>query len=70
MLQMLLIYFKKIIQKLPKAPGYLVGNKVAYKITSNPKTSPQTEEKLMDILKKRYVSPENGQQLVDELRLI
>ena len=55
---MLLIHFKKVIQKLAEAPGDLIGNKIADKITSNPKTSQQRDVKSMEIPKERDVSPE------------
>ena len=56
---------KKAIQNTAEATGDLIGNKIADKITSTSK-SPQNDEKLhsktdeneIEILKERYISPE------------
>ena len=69
---------KRAIQKTPEATGGLVGNKIADKITSVSKKSLQKSTKLPTIdeneklttHKKRYISPEERQQIIDELRLI
>ena len=69
---------KRAIQKTAKATGDLVGNKIADKITSVSKKSlkkPRDEELSSnevnkEIPKKRYISPKERQQFIDELRLI
>ena len=66
---------KRAIQKTAEATGNLVGNKIAYKITSVSKKStkkiPTIDEDVELVThKKRYISPEERQQIIDELRLI
>ena len=66
---------KRAIQKTDKATGDLVGNKIADKITSVSKKStkklPTIDEDVeLTTHKKRYISPEERQQIIDELRLI
>ena len=70
---------KRAIQKTAEATGDLIGNKIADKITSASKKSPKelqsnkTEvDKVSpkDVPKKRYISPEERQQIIDELRLV
>ena len=72
---------KRAIQKTAEANGDLTGNKIADKITSlskkksakelhnNDKTK---EEEDLEITthKKRYISPEERQQIINNLRLI
>ena len=66
---------KRAIQKTAEATGDLVRNKIADKKTS---VSKKSTEKLPTIdkdaelatLKKRYISPEERQQIIDELRLV
>ena len=76
---------KRAIQKT-EATGDLIGNKIADKITNVSKKSSARSEKLKDdnindeleagrtspkdILKKRYISPEEKQQIIDVLRLV
>ena len=53
----------------------MIGNKIADKITStSKKKSPNNDEREEDVEitthKRRYVSPEEWQQLTDELRLV
>ena len=66
---------KKAIQKAAEATGDLIGNKIADKITTVSK-KPQNNESeadsnsLKDVPKKRYISPEERQQIIDELRLV
>ena len=69
---------KRAIQKTEEARGDLIGNKIADKITSvsnkksakelhnNDETKEQEDAKIT-IHKKRYISPEERQQLIDEL---
>ena len=65
---------KRAIQKTAKATGDLVGNKIADKITSVSKKStknlPTIDEDVELTPKKRYISPEERQQIIDELRLV
>ena len=66
---------KRAIQKTAEATGDLVGNKIADKITSVSKKStkklPTIDEDVeLTTPKKRYISPEERQQIIDELRLV
>ena len=66
---------KSAIQKTAEATGELVGNKIADKITSVSKKStkklPTIDEDIeLNTHKKRYISPEERQQIIAELRLI
>ena len=64
---------KWAIQKREAATGDLIGNKTAYKITS---VSTDLHSKNDDanskvkVPKKRYISPEERQQIIHELRLV
>ena len=69
---------KRAIQKTAEATGDLIGNKIADKITSASKKSSKELENNetevdraspKDAPKKRYISPEERQQIIDELRL-
>ena len=70
---------KKAIQKTAEATGDLIGNKIADKITSISKkpvkelpNNDEREKENVEITtrKKIYVSPEERQQIIDELRLV
>ena len=70
---------KRAIQKTAEATGDVIGNKIADKITSVSKKksakelpNDETEEEDVEIAtpKKRYISPEERQQIIDELRLV
>ena len=75
---------KKAIQKTAEATDDLIGNKIANKITSVSKkpamelhskklhNNDETKEEDVEITtrKKRYISPEERQQIIDELRLV
>ena len=66
---------KRAIQKTAKATGDLVGNKIPDKITSVSKKStkklPTIDEDVeLTTHEKRYISPEERQQIINELRLI
>ena len=66
---------KRAIQKTAEATGDLVGNKIADKITSVSTKSTKklptiNEDAELTTHKKRYISPEDRQQIIDELRLI
>ena len=68
---------KRAIQKTAELTGYLIGNKITDKITSISKKSAkelQNNETEVDAEraspKKRYISPEEMQQIINELRLV
>ena len=67
---------KRAIQKTAEATGDLIGNKIADKITSVSKKSSNNnnnnnnEDVEITAHKKRYISPEERQQIIDELRLV
>ena len=68
---------KRAIQKTAEATSDLISNKIADKITSVSKKSNKklpNDETEADVervtTKKRYISPEERQQIIDELRLV
>ena len=73
---------KRGLQKTAEATGDLIGDKIADKITDDSKMSPtelQSTElyskidhgnSAIEVPKKRYISPEERQQIIDELRLV
>ena len=65
---------KTAIQKTAEATGDFVGNKIADKIKSVSKQStykfPTIDEDVELTTHKRYISPEERQQIINELRLI
>ena len=68
---------KRAIQKTAEATGDLIGNKISDKITSVSKKSTKelpNDETEVDVeratTKKRYIFPEERQQIIDELRLV
>ena len=64
---------KRAIQKTAEATGDLVGNKTADKITSiSKKKSDNNNNNNVELTtpQKRYISPEERQQIIDELRLV
>ena len=66
---------KRAIQKNAEASGDLIGNKIADKITSvSKKKSNNSNNNNNDVKlathKKRYISSEERQQIIDELRLV
>ena len=71
---------KRAIQRTEEATGDLIGNKIADKITRDSKKKPSKElhnndeikEEDVEIAfhKKRYISPEERQHIIDELRLV
>ena len=66
---------KQAIQKTAEATGDLIGNKIADKITivsKKPAKELPNDETDVEIAtpKKRYISPEKRQQIIDELRLV
>ena len=73
---------KRAVQKTEEATGDLIGNKIADKITSvstelhSKKSSEELLSKTVMIIimklkyQKRCISPEERQQIIDELRLV
>ena len=64
---------KRAIQKTAEATGDLIGNKIADKITSVSKkksNNNNNDDVELATHKKRYISPEERQQIIDELRLV
>ena len=64
---------KRAIQKTAEATGDLVGNKIADKISISKKKSDDNnndDDVELTTPKKRYISPEERQQIIDELRLV
>ena len=71
-------FLKKIIQKTAEATGDLIGNKITDKIISvskkynnnNNNNNNNNEDVEITAHKKRYISPEQRQQIINELRLV
>ena len=64
---------KTAIQKTTQATGDLIGNKIADKILSyskRPANEPHSNDVSNEIPKERYISPQERQKIIDELRLI
>ena len=64
---------KRATQKTAEATEDLVGNTIANKITSiskNPAREPHSHVVSNEIPKERYISPQERQKIIDELRLI
>ena len=65
---------KRAIQKTAEATGDLIGNKIADKIISVSKNSNNNNNNNEDVklatYKKRYISPEERQKIINELRLV
>ena len=69
---------KRVIQKTAETTGDLIGTEIANKIAKISKTSQQnnsetvTNEHEKEIPKKRYISPEKIQKIIDidDLRLV
>ena len=64
---------KRAIQKTAEATGDLIGNKIADKITSISKKSSNNNDddgKELTAHKKRYISPEERQQIINKLSLV
>ena len=66
---------KRVIQKTAESTGDLIGNKIANKImriSKNPQRNNSetvTNEHDKEMPKKRYISSEEKQEIIDELRL-
>ena len=67
---------KKVIQKTSVGAGDLIGNKIADKIKGGSKNLQQNHPETVrndndkKIPKERYISPEEKQKIIDDLRLI
>ena len=64
---------KRAMQKTAEATGDLVGNEIANKITSiskKPASEPHSNSASNEIPKETYISPQERQKIIDELRLI
>ena len=63
---------KRVIQKIAEATRDLIGNKIADKITSASKkpANNNNEDAEITVHKKRYISPEERQQIINELKLV
>ena len=65
---------KRAIQKTAEVTGDLLGNKIADKITSVSKKPSNNNDDDEDVEltthKKRYISPEERQQIINEIRLV
>ena len=69
---------KRSIQKIAEATGNLIGNKIADKITSaskkpnnnNNNNNNNNEDAEITVHKKRYISLEQRQRIINELRLV
>ena len=67
---------KRAIQKTADATGGLIGNKIADKVTRVSKKSNNNnnnnDNEVVKIIahKKRYISPQERQQIINELRLV
>ena len=67
---------RRLIQKAAEASGDLTGNKIVMRITKVSKHPPQNNSETVikehdkEISKERYISPEERQKIIDNLRLI
>ena len=69
---------KRAIQKTTEATGGVIGNKIGDEITGIskkpakelPNNDEAEEDAKITTHKKRYISPEERQQIIDELRLV
>ena len=65
---------KRAVQKIAEATGGIIGNKSADKITSISKKPSNNNNNNQDVEltthKKRYISPEERRQTINELRLV
>ena len=65
---------KRAIRKTAEATGDVIGNKIADKITSVFKKPSNNDNNNEDVEftthRKRYLSPEERQQIINELRLV
>ena len=63
---------KIFIQKTEEVTGDLIGNRIAYKITSACKTKSKEKEKENEVnaIQELYISSEKRQQIIDAIRLL
>ena len=67
---------KRLIQKTVVAPSDLIDNKIAQRITKISKVSQQNNSETVknkhdkEMLKERYISPEERQKVIGELKII
>ena len=64
---------KRAFQKEAEATGDLIGSKIADKITSyskKPANETHSNDVSNEIPKERYISPQDRQKIIDELRLV
>ena len=67
---------RRAIHKTAEATGDLIGKKIANRIAKVSRSSPQnnsetiTNEHDKEITKERYISPEERQKVIDNIRLI
>ena len=67
---------KRVIQETAEVTGELTGNKIVDKVAKVSKTSQQNHSETVsdvhdkEIPKERYISPEERQKIIDDLRLI
>ena len=67
---------KRVIRKTEEATGDLISNKNTNRITKVSKSSVQNNSESIknehdqEISKERYISPEERQKIIDDLRLI
>ena len=64
---------KRAVQKTADATGVLIGKKIVDKITSVSKKSAKessNDQTKADKPNKRYISPDERQQIIDQLRLV
>ena len=64
--RLLKLLVKKILKETAKATGDLIGNKIADKITAKPHNK---DEVINGIPKERYISPNERQKIIVELKL-
>ena len=66
------LLLKQQCKKTAEATGNLIGNKIADKIASVSKKKSNNDNNNVELAtsKKRYISPEERQQIIDELRLV
>ena len=60
---------KRVVQKTAEATGYLIGNKIADKITSVGKTKNKETEDETNNKQEIYIPPEKRQLIIDDLKL-
>ena len=70
------VYSKIITQKIAVATVYWIGNRIANRIKKISRSSPQnnsemiTSKHVKETPKERYISPEERQKTIDDLKII